>query len=156
MIKIIDRVSDETLETIIMKHEHLIDLDVASVRCGHCNNLKYKSFLAFVSKDYQGINVDINAMPNVGETYARITYTSINAGIIKGFTTTVKYKASGVVLFNINKKEVYILTPEQEVDFISMFKQHRGIEFYQSAIKLGNDYITIADIEDYMGIQKYL
>ena len=135
MIKIIDRVSDETLETIIMKHEHLIDLDVASVRCGHCN---------------------INAMPNVGETYARITYTSINAGIIKGFTTTVKYKASGMVLFNINKKEVYISTPEQEVDFISMFKQHRGIEFYQSAIKLGNDYITIADIEDYMGIQKYL
>lgn len=156
MIKIIDRVSDETLERVVLKHEHLIDLDVASVKCGYCNNLKYKSFLAFVSKNYQGVDIDINAMSNAEETYARITYTNINAGIIRGFTTTIKYKADGMVLFNIDRKEVYILTPEQEVDFISMFKQHRGIEFYQSAIGINNEYITIADIEDYVGLKKYL
>lgn len=156
MIKVINKVSDEALERVVLKHEHLIDLDVASVKCGYCNNLKYKSFLAFVSKNYQGVDIDINAMSNAEETYARITYTNINAGIIRGFTTTIKYKADGMVLFNIDRKEVYILTPEQEVDFISMFKQHRGIEFYQSAIGINNEYITIADIEDYVGLKKYL
>ena len=156
MIKIINKVSDEMLERAVLKHEHLIDLDVASVKCGHCRDLKYKSYMAFVSKNYQGIDIGINALSSAEETYARITYTSINAGVIRGFTTTIKYKADGMVLFNIDRKEVYILTPEQEVDFISMFKQHRGIEFYQSAIGVGNEYVTVADIEDYVGLKKYL
>lgn len=156
MIKIINKVSDEVLERAVLKHEHLIDLDVAAVKCGYCNNLKYKSFLAFVSKNYQGIDISINAISNTKETYVRIAYTNINAGVIRGFTTTIKYKADGMVLFNIDRKEVYILTPEQEVDFIFMFKQHRGIEFYQSAIGVGNEYVTVADIEDYVGLKKYL
>lgn len=156
MIKVINKVSDSKLEEIVMKHDHLIDLDAAAVKCGYCSNLKYRSFMAFVSHNYQGFETLVNALSDGKEITARIAHTSVNAGNIRGFTTTVRYQADGLVLFNMDRKEIYILSPEQEVDFISMFKQHRGIEFYQSAIKFNNDYIVLADIEDYTGMKKYL
>lgn len=156
MIKVINKVSDSLLEEIVIKHDRLIDLDAAAVKCGYCSNLKYKSFMAFISHNYQGFETLVNALVDGRETILRITHTSVNAGNIHGFTTTVRYKANGLVLFNMDRKEIYILSPEQEVDFIGMFKRHRGIEFYQSAVRLNNDYIVLADIEDYTGMKKYL
>lgn len=156
MIKIVNRVSDSLLEEIVLKHDRLIDLDAAAVKCGYCSNLKYKSFMAFISHNYQGFETLINALSDSKETTVRITHTSVNAGNIRGFTTTVRYKADGLVLFNMDKKEIYILSPEQEVDFIAMFKRHRGIEFYQSAVRLNDDYIVLSDIEDYTGMKKYI
>lgn len=156
MIKIVNKVSDSLLEEIVMKHDRLIDLDAAAVKCGYCSNLKYKSFLAFVSHNYQGFETLVNALVDGRETIVRITHTSVNAGNIRGFTTTVRYQAEGLVLFNMDRKEIYILSPEQEVDFITMFKRHRGIEFYQSALKVNNDYIVLSDIEDYTGMKKYI
>ena len=156
MIKIINKVSDSKLEEIVMKHDRLIDLDAAAVKCGYCSNLKYHSFMAFISHNYQGFETLINALSDSKETTVRITHTSVNAGNIRGFTTTVRYKADSLVLFNMDRKEIYILSPEQEVDFIGMFKRHRGIEFYQSAVRLNDDYIVLADIEDFTGMKKYL
>lgn len=156
MIKILNKVSDSLLEEIVLKHDRLIDLDAAAVKCGYCNNLKYRSFLAFVSHGYQGYETQINALSDGKEITVRIAHTSMNAGNIRGFTTTVRYHAEGLVLFNMDRKEIYILSPEQEVDFIALFKRHRGIEFYQSAVKNDNDYIVLADIEDYVGLKKYL
>lgn len=156
MIKIVNKVSDSVLEEIVMKHDRLIDLDAAAVKCGYCSNFKYRSFMALISHNYQGFETLINALSDGKETTVRITHTSVNAGNIRGFTTTVRYKADGLVLFNMDRKEIYILSPEQEVDFIAMFKRHRGIEFYQSAVRLDNDYIVLADIEDYTGMKKYL
>lgn len=156
MIKIVSKLNDSLLEEVVLKHDRIIDLDAAAVKCGYCSNLKYKSFLAFVSHNYQGFETLINALSDGRETTVRITHTSVNAGNIRGFTTTVRYKADGLVLFNMDRKEIYILSPEQEVDFIAMFKRHRGIEFYQSALKVNNDYIVLSDIEDYIGMKKYL
>ena len=156
MIKIISKLNDSLLEEVVLKHDRIIDLDAAAVKCGYCNNLKYRSFMALVSHNYQGFETLINALSDSKETTVRITHTSVNAGNIRGFTTTVRYKADGLVLFNMDKKEIYILSPEQEVDFIGMFKRHRGIEFYQSAVRLNDDYIVLADIEDFTGMKKYL
>lgn len=156
MIKIINKVSDSKLEEIVMKHDRLIDLDAAAVKCGYCSNLKYRSFMAFISHNYQGFETLVNALSDSKETTVRITHTSVNTGTIRGFTTTVRYQAEGLVLFNMDRKEIYILSPEQEVDFIGMFKRHRGIEFYQSALKVNKDYVVLSDIEDYTGMKKYL
>ena len=156
MIKVMSKVSDGLIEEVILKHDKLIDLDAAAVKCGYCNNLKYRSFMALVSHNYQGFETLINAVSDGKETTTRITHTSVNTGNIRGFTTTVRYKADGLVLFNMDRKENYILSPKKEVDFIMMFKMHRGIEFYQSALKVNNDYIVLSDIEDYTGMKKYL
>ena len=156
MIKIVSKLNDSLLEEVVLKHDRIIDLDAAAVKCGYCCDLKYKSFLAFVSHNYQGFETLVNALVDGRETIVRITHTSVNAGNIRGFTTTVRYQAEGLVLFNMDRKEIYILSPEQEVDFIAMFKRHRGIEFYQSALKVNNDYIVLSDIEDYTGMKKYL
>ena len=157
MIKVINKVNDSLLEEMVIKHDRIIDLDVAAVKCGYCNNIRYKSFLAFVSHGYQGYELALNAqVQDKNENILRLTFTSMNAGEIRGFTTTVRYRADGLVIFNMDRKEIYILSPEQEVDFIALFKRHRGIEFYQSAVKTNNDFIVLADIEDYVGLKKYL
>ena len=160
MITVNNTPSRQDLVALLESSNRVIDLDPASIKCGYCEQVKFHTPEAFLSKFKDGRTVAIESAATREGNALRITTTDYTKDGLVGFSSVVTWKENSLAILDTDSKTLYIINVDDEAWFVHEFKRYRAIALYETAVSpsyvKGCEYIMVSNDDVKTKLERYL